>query len=254
MSFNRYVQGLVGLLVVVLIFFVGFKARNEMEQYNYIGKIVHDRDTITIQGNGKVTAKPDIALINLGVTTEGVSVKDIQTKNTNKMNAIIAALKAMDITSKDIQTSNYSIYSRYDWKDGRQMILGYTVSQDIAVKIRNLDSIGDVLAKAGELGMNQTGGVSFTIDEPEALREDARAKAIEDAKKKAEQLASKLGLHIVKVVTFTEGFQGNGFPMATPMLKTMSDGGRGGEAVPSPDIQSGSLDVVSDVSVTFEVR
>lgn len=251
MKLNKFVQGVLGLLAIALLVFIGAKARNTMEEYNYIGKIVRDRDTITIEGTGKVSATPDVAVVNLGVTSEGRSVKDVQRQNTEKMNSIIAALKAMDIVAKDIQTSNYNISPKYDWSNGRQNILGYIVSQNVTVKIRNLDKTGDVLAKAGELGMNQAGGVQFTIDEPQKLQEEARGKAIDDAKKKAEQLAEKLGLRVVKVVTFSEGSQG--YPTPMPMYKTM-DAMVNAESAPAPDIQAGSLDVVSNVSVTFEVR
>jgi len=249
---NKFLQGVLGLLALVLIVFVGAEARNAFESYNYIGKIVRDRDTITIQGTGKISAAPDVAVLSLGVTSDGMSVKDVQTQNTQKMNAIIAALKAMNIANKDIQTSNYSIYPKYDWTNNRQNLTGYTVSQNVTVKIRNLDSTGDVLAKAGELGMNQTGGVQFTIDEPQKLQADAREKAIQDAKQKAQQLADQLGLSVVKVVTFSENFGGS--PIVSPMVKAMDVGMAAPSVAPSPDIQSGSLDVTSDVSVTFEVR
>lgn len=247
---NKYLQGVIGLLALVLVVFVGFEARNASEQYNYIGKAPHERDVITIQGEGKVTSQPDLAQMDLGVRVDGTTVKDAQVQNTQKMNAITTALMALGVKKEDLQTSQYSIQPRIDWSNGKQTVLGYTVSQTLTVKVRDLDKAGDVLAKAGELGANQVGGINFTIDDPTSLKADARLKAIADARTKAEALAKQLGLDIVKVVTFSENAQG-GYPV--PMMAKAYDNSVGA-AAPAPEIQSGTLDVISDVSVTFEVR
>lgn len=249
MKDNKFLQVAMGLLALVLIVFVGAKTRNALQEYHYIG--TSGRDTISIGGEGKVSAKPDLALANLGVTTDSPTVKDGQTQNTQKMNAIIAAIKAMGVEDKDIQTSNYSIYPKYDYSNGKTTLSGYTVSQQVTVKVRNLDSVGDVLAKAGDLGANQVNGVSFTIDDPTSLQADARMKALEDARKKADVLARALGLTIVKVVTFSES-SGNVPPVPIPYMADKAYG-IGGGGIPSPTVESGSLDVTSDVTVTFEV-
>lgn len=248
---NKFLQGVLGLLGIALIIYVAFLARNAAESYNYLGKAVRDRDTITVAGEGKVTSAPDLALLNLGVRSDGATVKAAQTDNTRKMNAIIAAIKELKIEAKDIQTSGYSIYPKTDWSNGRQNILGYTVSQNVSVKVRNLDAVGDVLAKAGELGANQIGGIEFTIDDPTSERAEARGKAIEDARKKAEQLADQLGLKILKVVTFSETSR-DGIP---PMPYGVMEKSLAADAAQvAPDIQSGTQDVISNVNVTFEVR
>ena len=236
MKDNRFLGGVLGLLALALIVYVGLLARNASEQYNYIGKVAHDRDTIVVSGEGKVTSQPDLAQVSLGVQTDALTVKDAQAQNTQKMNAIISAVKALQVAAKDIQTSNYNIQPKMDWTNGTSKIIGYTVTQNIDVKVRNLDSVGEVLAKGGELGANQVGGITFTID---------------DARTKASALAKQLGLTIVKVVTFSEN-QG-GSPIVYPMMAKAYDAVAAAPA-PSPQIQSGSLDVTSDVSVTFEVR
>jgi hypothetical protein len=248
MKDNRILQGVIGLLALALIVYVGAQTRNALQQYAYIGK--SGRDTITINGEGKVSAKPDIATVSLGVQTDGATVKDTQTQNTTKMNAIIAAIKALKVEDKDIQTSNYNIYPRYDYSNGRQNIIGYSVSQNVEVKVRNLDGVGDVLAKAGELGANQVGGVQFTIDDPKALQADARLKALADARKKADDVSAQLGLTVVKVVTFSESSGNVSPPIMYDAMKSLA----GAVPAPSPTIEAGSLDVTSDVSVTFEVK
>lgn len=250
MKISKPLQILFGLLLIALVVFVGSKTRNSFEEFKQIGKVAHDRDTITIQGEGKVTSQPDLAKIDLGVTTDGATVKEAQKNNTQKMNAIIAAVKDLGVAAKDMQTANYSIYPKYQYDQGKSTIIGYTVSQDVTVKVRDLDKAGDILAKGGELGANQIGGVQFTIDDPQALKVEARSKAIDDARTKAQALAKQLGLSIVKVVTFAES-SGNVIPPQPYYAKAMD---MASSVAPVPEIASGSLDVVSDVSVTFEVR
>ena len=248
---SRMINGLKGLLAVALVAYVGLLARNTNQQYNFIGKTLHDRDTFTVNGEGKVSAKPDLVKVSLGVTTDAITVKEAQKTNTDHMNAIISALKSMDIAAKDIQTANYSVYPKIDWTNGKQRILGYTVSQNVEVKVRDLDKVGDVLGKAGELGANQVGGLDFTVDDPKVLQDQARDIAIDDAKKKANILASKLGLQVVKVVTFSENGGGQPYPRPMEYSAMMKADSAGSVA---PQIEAGSLDVNANVSVTFEVR
>ncbi len=252
MKENKFLQGVLGLLGLTLILFFGLKARNASQEYNYIGKAVRDRDTITIAGEGKVTAKPDLARIDLGVQTDEPTVSQAQAKNTKKMNEIIAALKRLGIKIEDMQTTGYAISPKQEWKDGRSYLIGYTVTQNVTVKVRNLDNVGNVFAQAGDLGANQIGGISFTIDDPASLKEEAREKAIEQARKKADALAKQLGLAIVKVVTFSESF--GGYPQPIPMFDRAMSAPMAMEAARAPSIESGSLDVTANVSVTFEVR
>lgn len=250
MQINKTLVVAISLVSLALVIFLGVKTRNTWEEYFYIGK--SGRDTITLDGQGKVTAKPDVATVQLGVITEGTSVKDIQQKNTDKMNAIIAALKAMDIKAEDIQTQNYNLSPKYDWTDGTQKLVGYTISQNISVKVRNLDKTGDVVSKGGELGANQIGGVQFVIDDPNALQAQARDKAIDDAQQKAQVLAKKLGLNIVRVVSFAES---GSMPVPRPYLM-MDNSAKSAAGMPeaAPQIEPGSEEVTANVSVTFEVR
>lgn len=250
MKHSKLLQGIFAALGIVLILFVGAKARNAIEEYTYIGRAIRDRDTITITGEGKVTAKPDLARMDLGVQTDALTVSQAQRENTKKMNEILAALKQLGVKTEDMQTAHYSIFPKQEWKEGKSTIIGYTVAQNVSVKVRNLDHVGEVLAKAGELGANQVGGIQFTIDEPQKLQDNARGKAIEDARKKAHVLAKQLGLDIVKVVTFSEHAGSQPLPIYTramPAAMLM-------EAAPAPTIEPGSLDVTANLSVTFEVR
>lgn len=252
MKLPKYLVVLSGLLLAVLVVFVGLKAWNAYAEHSRIGVAVRDRDVMSVDGTGKITTTPDVALVTLGVQTDAATVRAAQQENTKKMNAITAMVKGQGVAEKDLTTAGYSIYPRVDWNSGKQTILGYTVTQSLSVKIRDLDKTGDIISQAGDLGANQVGGINFTIDEPEALRDQARDKAIADAKKKAEALARQLGVTIVKAVSFAE--QGVGGPIYPMYSKTMEyDVANGQIAAPAPDIQTGSQDVVSNVTVVFEI-
>lgn len=245
-------QVLMGALALTLIAYVGVLTWNAGATHRLIGKPENIRDTIAISGTAKLSVKPDIARLNVGVISTGKSVAETQKQNTEKMNAITGAVKAFGVKDDDIKTSNYSINPQYDWTDGRQILKGYEVSQQLSIKIRDLDKIGDILAKAGELGSNQVGGVSFEVDDTVALQKQAREKAITDAKEKASVLAKSLGVQLGKVVSFSEDSGSYPVPMMYNSYEKVAMDSAG--SAPSPDIQAGSLDVSKTVSIVFEIK
>lgn len=243
------------IFAVVLVIYFGVLTWNAVKQHDYIGRENKQVYTIAITGEGKVTAIPDIAEISLGIQTDKPTVAVAQKENTDKMNQIISQLKGMGIDAKDIQTTNYSIYPRYDYSNGRQAVLGYTVSQNVAVKIRNLDKVGDIVDKAGSLGANQVGSLNFTIDEPEVIKQQAREKALLNAKEKAEALAKIAGVRLGKLVSFTESGSGQPMPIYNNYAMKSLAVGMGGDsaAAPASAVEPGSQDVIIDVMVTYEV-
>lgn len=248
---NKVFTILVALVLLIVIVIGAVMVANGIKQYNYIGKAKTERDTIAIAGEGKVVAIPDIATIQLGLMTEKKTVAAAQKENTDKMNQLVKQLKDQGVEAKDIQTSAYSIYPQYDWVDGKQILRGYQVSQTVTVKIRNLDKIGDILGIAGSLGLNQVGGLSFDVDEPEKLRQEARIKALENAREKANALADIMDVKLGKVVSFNESSQ---YPSPIYKSYAMDSGIGGGAAVPAPDIQSGSMEIIIDATVVYEIK
>ncbi|MBD3281251.1 DUF541 domain-containing protein [Candidatus Uhrbacteria bacterium] len=244
-QFLYVVGAIVGLVLIV---YLGSLTRNSLQEYNYIGRDV--RDTITINGQGEVDVKPDLTTVTLGVTTEGDTVEAIQAENTEKMNSIIARLKEQGIAEDDIKTLNFSVNPRYSWEDGERTEVGYEIRQNVQVKIRDESLTSKILAEAGKLGANQVGGLNFTIDDTSEFEQEARLKAIDDAKDKAQELADELGLNLVRVVSFSEA--GGGQP--TPMYGMMERSVSADAAMPEPTIETGTQKVTSYVSVTFEVR
>lgn len=243
------------VLALALIVYVGALTRNALRNYDYIGKSPDYKNIVSVDGVGKVTVKPDVAVLNLGIVTEGASVATIQKQNTDKMNAIIKALKdQFRIEEKDIQTTNYNINPKYDWSDRVQRIVGYTINQSVTIKVRNFDQIGDVLAKAGELGANTVNGPQFTIDDPEVYKVQAREKAIAQAKDKANVLADQVGIKLGRIIGFSEG--SSGYPV--PMYDKAYGMGGATEALssvaPSPVIAAGSEEVQINVSISYEIK
>ncbi|MBI4133403.1 SIMPL domain-containing protein, partial [Candidatus Uhrbacteria bacterium] len=203
-----------------------------------VGEADEQPHTIAIEGVGKVTATPNIATATLGLQTTKADVPSAQRENTEKMNRFIDELKRLSIAAEDIQTVAYSIYPqyRYDNETNRSVIDAYVVSQSVQVKIRDLTKISTVLGAAGEAGMNQVSGVSFTIDDPEVLEAEARQEALALAQVKARELARALGVRLGEVVGFTE--LGGLPPTFPPPYYLRAEIGGGGEA---PNIESGSL-------------
>lgn len=241
---------LAGVLLVYLIIFIGALSRNSLKSFYYIGKAERPQNTIAITGEGKVIGTPDIAVVEVGFLTEKPDVASAQKENTEKMNKLLAEIKKLGVKEDDMQTTQYQIYPKYDYTEGRSVLSGYTVNQNVSLKIRDLTKISPVLAKVGEVGVNQVSGLTFTIDEPENLQAEARAKALVNARAKAEALTKSLGVKIVRVVSFSEYNQ----PQSGPLyLKSapMAEGIGGGV---TPDIQSGSLEVKVGVSVVYEIE
>ncbi|MDP3985758.1 MAG: SIMPL domain-containing protein [bacterium] len=214
-----------------------------------IGKADEPQHTITIEGVGKVTGTPTIAAATLGLQTTASQVAVAQKENSEKMNAFINALKALEIPADDIQTAEYSVYPqfRYDPDTGKSEIDGYTVSQSVSVKIRDLSKISATLGLAGEQGLNQVSGVNFTIDDPEVLQAQARQEALKQAADKAGDIAEALGVRLVSVVGF---YETTGMPSPGPY--PYADLARGG--APAPTVEAGTLDVVVNVQVTFAIE
>lgn len=220
-----------------------------LQSLQYIGQAPKMPDTITIEGQGKVTSVPDIATIDLGVLTSNIKVAEAQQENVKKMNNLTNRLKQIGIEEKDMKTAQYTIYPRYDYTAGRSEIVAYDVQQTLNVKIRDLTKLSTVLQAAAEVESNQIGGLNFTVDEPEDLKVEARLKALKNAREKAEALASALGVKLGKIVSFSESSGDSMNPV--PYAYAREGLGGGGAA---PDIQQGSLDIVSNVTVSYELR
>lgn len=242
---------LVGILLVYGIFFLGTLIRNNLQEHRYIGYAEKQERTITVEAQGKVIVTPDLAMTTMGVTSDAPTVAEAQEKNTGIMNQLTAAVKELGVASEDIQTINYTIYPKYDYTEAGQVLLGYEVSQQVRVKIRNLETANEILGIAGKVGANNVGGLEFTIDDKEVYLAEAREKALMALQEKAKTLSKKLGVRIMSLVAYDEYESGTQGPY--PMYRETSFDTTA-EAVANPALEAGSNEVVMTVRAVLEIR
>lgn len=248
------------IVLIVLAIFLAVETLVALKSLRGINPVYN---SISVTGEGEAVSLPDVATFSFTVSADAKSVSDAQGQVTKKMDTILAGLKALDIEEKDIKTTDYSIWPKYAYiaqsmpcsemycPPSRQVQDGYTVNHNISVKVRKTEDAGKALALVGEKGATGLSGISFTVDKPEKIQDEARAKAITDAKNKAKLLSKELGVHLVRVVSFYDNNDGGPVPyygerMAADAMKTSS--------VSVPTIPTGENKVVVNVTVTYEIR
>jgi len=244
-SKNQAIIIFLGFLMLVIIYSLFF---GPAKKY---GDSLMPAKTINVSAEGKVTVSPDIAKLSFSVVSEGANSKLLAENNNKKMNAAIDFAKSQGIEEKDIKTTEYNLSPRYEYdeKTKKTFISGYTLTQTVLVKVRDLNKVAEVLGGLPALGINQISSISFDIDEPEKYLSEARNQAFDKAKEKAKAIAEKNGVKLGRVINFYE-YQ------STPYYQNVRALGMGGaEAVqPLPQIQPGSQEVTIQVSVTYEIK
>lgn len=219
------------------------------------GKFVETRDrerlTISVSGEGRIFAPPDIAELSFGVQTGRVETAKVAIAKLRKdMDHIFRSVKDHSVEEKDIRTEHFSLNPVYDWTEKGQVFRGFEASQSLRVKVRDLDQVDEVLTAATDAGANQVGNVQFTIDDPETQRAEARKEAITEAQEKAKILAANLGKRLGKLRAFSEGTSGWVQPM---MLMRAEKAGMGGGTPDSP-LPAGEQEVNVKVTLTYELQ
>ena len=214
--------------------------------------VTQKQEMFSVSGEGKVTAVPDTGIVSLGITINRPTVKAAQTEVNTKINSITNELKNSGIDPKDIKTENYSVYPEYDYLQGPGRISGYRVTTDIKVTVRQLEKLNEVIDKATAAGANTVSGIQLTVEEnrQKELVHQAREEAVKEAKTKAESLASAAGITLGKIINVQENVPGA--PVPFMMLDSAAKEGRGGGS--ATDIQPGSTDIYSTVTLFYETR
>ncbi len=202
---------------------------------------------VTVVGHGEVKGKPDTATVQIGVETEAPVAKDALAKNTEQATALQAKLKDLGVAEKDIQTSNFNIYPTYA-ADGRQ-ITGYHVSNSVIVKIHDLAQAGNLLDQVVQAGANSINGISFSVDDPQALLGQAREQAMKDAHGRADLLTKAGGAAVGDVLVITENVGAQ--PPVPLMMAAPAAEAADSKAVP---VQPGEQSFAIDVQVTYQLR
>ncbi len=221
--------------------------------FSFTSTVTQKTDLFTVSGEGKVTVVPDTGVVDLGINLTRPTVKSAQTDVNNIINNISAETKKLGVDAKDIKTSNYSIYPEYDYRTGTGRITGYRVQASLTIKVRDLEKINSVIDSATANGANTVSGIQLTVDDDKqkALLQQAREEAIKEAKTKAESLAKAAGISLGRIVNVQEA---NGEPRPVPYIaKDMAAVGMGGGGT-ATEIQPGSTDITSTVTLSYETR
>jgi uncharacterized protein YggE len=206
--------------------------------------------TINVNGEGEVSAVPDIAYVSLGVTTEKSSVDEAQKNNSTTMNNIIDAIKKSGVANDDIKTSNYSISPKYNYDDktGNSTIIGYTVTSTLSVTVKNITSVGGIIDTAIANGANNSNGVAFGVSDYGKYYNIALTNAILNAKAKAQVIASCIDMKLAIPTKIIEN--SSGVPSEYPVFYNASV--KGISADKSMDVETGTYKIKANVSLVYE--
>ncbi len=214
-----------------------------------IGAAQEPPATITVTGEGRVEAAPDMATVSLGVTTEAETASAAMAENSNAVAAILEQLSGAGIEARDIQTSGLSLGPRYNYRssgDQPPEITGYTASNMVTVRVRALDTLGGVLDRVVSGGANTLNGLGFGLQDDQAAMDEARRGAVAEAARKAALFAEAAGVALGPILSIHEG--GAMMPQPKMMAAEASFARDGG--VP---VAGGELSIRADVTIVYSI-
>jgi len=159
---------------------------------------------VTVTGEATVAVPPDTAVIRIGVSSLEKTAREAGESNAKQMTAVLSAIKASGIAERDIQTSRLSLQPQYDPKGGTTRLTGFQATNQVTIRIRDIENLPTVLDRAIAAGANEMSGVEFVVSEQSKLLDQARAEAIADARRKAELYAKAAGAKLGQVVSISE--------------------------------------------------
>ena len=247
--------------VLAIALYFGMNFINEIKTYDTIGMNPQDVHTIDVTGSGDAFAVPNVATIAFSIEQKSGTVADAQRVVNTKMDSVSAFLKSAGIADADVQTVNYSANPEYSYptpclpsvpcpaSSSQPKFLDYDVDQSLLVKVRDTTMVGKVLGGIGSLGVTDISGPDFTVDNTDAVEAQARKNAIDDAQSKAQVLAADLGVHLVRVVNFSDNTNNQPAPMYA------MDAASGVAAQPPvAQVPAGQSKYVSNVTITYEIQ
>ena len=247
------------LLVVVSLFTVA-KLVNEVKQSSYVGRGSQPSNIISVSGSGEVTAVSDIATLDINLSKDGNTAKEAQDALNESIKKTLAYLKDQKIEDKDIKSEYGGLSPKYSYEKiycitypcptQDPKIIGYTATESITVKVREVDNASTIRTGLAGIGITNINGPTFSIDDEEGFKDQARSLAIEEARGKAEVLAKELGVKLGKVVTFTDN--NSYYPMYAKAMMGAEDAVSSRELVPT--LPKGENKITSNVTITYEIR
>jgi uncharacterized protein YggE len=206
---------------------------------------------IWVNGEGKVSAVPDIATLSLGIEAEETSVAEAQAQASEAMDKVMNALKDNGLAEKDIQTQYFNIYqvTKWDPETQEQVVTGYRVTNMVTAKIRNIDKVGTIIdavvAAGGDL--TRINSIDFSIDDPSTYYEEARKEAMADAEIKANQLAELAGITLGKPTYISESSN------SPSVVSRTGSEVKAAEAAETP-ISPGELEININIQIAYEIK
>ncbi|MEK7599250.1 MAG: SIMPL domain-containing protein [Patescibacteria group bacterium] len=232
------------ILLIALTFWIGAKFFNEIKIFNRPNL---NTPTISVSGEGKIFARPDVGRLSFSAEAESLDVAEAQRSSAEVINNAIKFLRNSGFAEQDLKTASYAIAPFYDFPKGRREFRGYRVSQSMEIKIRDLGKTGAILKGLAAAGVKNIGALNFEIDQTKDVQNQARQKAIEDAKKKAQELASVLGVRLGKIVSFSESGQ-------TPPIFALKTFGAAENEFGQPEVPVGENEIAAFVTLVFELK
>lgn len=245
----RYLYSPLSLLIIFfLLLFVYTKLAGPIP-FSVTSVTTQKSTTFDVTGEGKVIAKPDTAYLTAGITAKSSTVKGAQEQINANINKVSQAIKQLGVKTEDIKTTNYNIRPDYDYSGGLQKISGYSANTNISIKVRNLDDINKVIDTATLNGANQISGVNFDVEDKAKLEDEARQKAVKDAKEKAKRSSQIAGFRLGRIINYSENQPGGYRPIASAM--EANDRAIGGTPT---QVEPGSSEITVNVTLSYEIQ
>jgi hypothetical protein len=207
---------------------------------------------LSISAEGKTTGRPDMATINLGVQTQAPTAQAALQANSQRVTALVAALRHAGVAERDIQTSNVSVSPVQQYRQNEPpLVTGYQADNSVTAKVRAIDTTGRVIDAAVNAGGNTVNGVFFSYQDPDAQLDIARRNAIREARRRADLYAQALDMHVARVISVQEG-GGYSPPIPMPMMARAEIAAPA--PPPPPPVETGEVETTASVGVMFELR
>jgi uncharacterized protein YggE len=206
-----------------------------------------DATLLSVSARGEASRAPDVATASAGVVTQAADANTAMRENAAQMTRVMAAIRAAGVAEKDIQTSGISINPTYRHVENEEpRISGYSASNTVNLKVRDIRKLGEVLDALVASGANNVNGPSFGIDQPDAVYDEARRKALEQARARAGMYAETLGLRVRRIVSISEG---GGMQPPRPMyaMRAMAMDAESTPVAPGENTLEANLEVVFEL-------
>jgi len=245
--------------VIIVSLLMVAKLVNEVKLTSYVGRDNQRINTISVSGEGEVTAVSDIASLSVNLNKDGATAKEAQELLNKSITDALVYLKDQKIDDKDIKSEYGGLNPKYSYEKcytypcpSNQKIIGYTATQSITIKVRDVDNASVIKTGLAGIGITDISGPTFSIDDEKGFQNQARSLAIDEAKIKAETLAKELGVKLGKIINFSEGSDNNYLRYAKTM--EVSSGVMSDSSVSVPTLPKGENKITSNVTITYEIR